>query len=101
VPHRVAVNVLLVGDACGCVDALAGEGISAAVAQGAALVPCLRTGRTEDYEHTWREVTRTSRILTAGMLWAGHTPALAAGIVPVAARLPRAFTSLVNHIADA
>jgi flavin-dependent dehydrogenase len=101
VRHRVAANVLLVGDASGYIDALTGEGISVALTQAAALVQCLRTGRTEDYEHQWRKVTRKSRILTAGLLWARHTPPLAPRIVPAAARLPRTFTSLVNHVADA
>jgi flavin-dependent dehydrogenase len=101
VRYRVAGNVLLVGDASGYIDALTGEGIGVALTQAAALVRCLRTGRTEDYERRWRKVTRTSRILTAGLLWARHTPPLATRIVPAAALLPRTFTSLVNHVADA
>jgi flavin-dependent dehydrogenase len=99
VRRRVSANVLLVGDASGYLDALTGEGISVALAQAAALVECLRAGRIADYEHQWRRVSRKSRLLTTGLLWARHRPTLAPGIVPAATRLPRLFTSLVNHVA--
>jgi flavin-dependent dehydrogenase len=101
VRHRVCANVLLVGDAAGYLDALTGEGISVALAQAAALVECLQTGRVGDYEHAWRRVSRKSRVLTGGLLWSRHRSLLAARIVPAAARLPRLFTSIVNHVADA
>jgi len=101
VRHRVAARVLLVGDASGYIDALTGEGISVALTQAAALVQCLRTGRSEDYEKQWRKVTHTSRALTAGLLWARQSPVLAPRIVPAAAHLPRTFTNLVNRIANA
>jgi len=101
VRHRVAAQVLLVGDASGYIDALTGEGISVALTQAAALVRCLRTGRSQDYERQWRKVTRTSRTLTAGLLWARHSSVLAPRIVPAAARLPRTFTGIVDRIANA
>jgi flavin-dependent dehydrogenase len=100
VRHRVCERVLLVGDASGYIDALTGEGISVALAQAAVLAPCLRDGRPGDYEGAWRRVSRKSRLLTAGLLWSRHQPALAQRIVPAAERLPRLFTAIVNQVAD-
>jgi flavin-dependent dehydrogenase len=99
VRHRVRGRVLLVGDAAGYLDALTGEGISVALAQAAALAPCLRDGRPGDYERAWRRVSRKSRRLTAGLLWSRQQPVLARRIVPAAQRLPRVFTAIVNQVA--
>jgi flavin-dependent dehydrogenase len=101
VRRRVCGNVLLVGDASGYLDALTGEGISVALAQAAALVECMSTGRAADYERAWRRVSRKSRLLTAGLLWSRHSRLLAPRIVPAAQALPRLFTSIVNHVAGA
>jgi flavin-dependent dehydrogenase len=92
-------RVLLVGDASGYIDALTGEGISVALAQAEALVDCLRTGRAGEYERRWRQVSRKSRALTAGLLWARGNPLLGRRIVPTAARLPWVFTAVVNQVA--
>jgi len=100
VRRRVAANVLLVGDASGYLDALTGEGISVALTQAAALVDCLRSGRTAEYEREWKRVSRKSRVLTSGLLWARHTPVLAPRIVPAAALLPRVFAAVVNQVAS-
>jgi flavin-dependent dehydrogenase len=100
VRHRVCERVLLVGDASGYIDALTGEGISVALAQAAVLAPCLRDGRPGDYERAWRRVSRKSRLLTGGLLWSRHQPALAGRIVAAAERLPRLFTAIVNQVAD-
>jgi len=99
VPGRVRGRVLLVGDASGYLDALTGEGISVALAQAAALAQCLRDGRPGDYERAWRRVSRKSRLLTAGLLWSRHQPALGRRIVPTAQRLPGLFTAIVNQVA--
>ena len=80
-------------------DALTGEGISVALAQAAALVDCVVTGRVAEYERRWRSVTRTSRLLTAGLLWTRHRPMLATRIAPAAQALPPVFSGLVNVIA--
>jgi flavin-dependent dehydrogenase len=91
--------VLLVGDASGYVDALTGEGLSVGLAQAEALVECVAAGRPEAYERRWRQVSRTSRLLTAGLLWARNQPLLAPRIVPVAAALPPVFGFAVGRIA--
>ena len=99
VRHRVSGRVLLVGDASGYIDALTGEGISVALAQGAVLAQCLRAGRPAAYEREWRRVSRKSRLLTAGLLWSRQQPPLARRIVPAAERLPTLFTAIVNQVA--
>lgn len=93
-------GVLLVGDASGYLDALTGEGISVALAQAEALADCLACGRPEEYEQRWREVSRRSRNLTAGLLWARRNPLLRNEIVATASRLPALFTALVNRVAE-
>jgi flavin-dependent dehydrogenase len=101
VRRRVCANVLLVGDASGYIDALTGEGISVGLAQAAALVDCIQSGRAADYEQAWRRASRKSRLLTSGLLWSRHRPLLAPRIVPAAQYFPRLFTTIVNHVAAA
>ena len=101
VRHRVAANVLLVGDAAGYLDALTGEGISVALAQAAVLADCLAAGRAADYERAWRRVSRKSRLLTGGLLWSRHRALLAPRIVAAAERLPTLFTAIVNQVGSA
>lgn len=96
---RVHGRVLLVGDAAGYLDALTGEGIAVGVAGAEALVACLAAGRPDRYEQAWRRVTRPSRVLTAGLLWARHRPALAATVVPLAQRSPALFAAAVDRLA--
>ena len=47
----------------------------------------------------WRRVSRRSRWLTSGLLWARRRPALARSVVPVAVRLPGVFAAAVNQLA--
>jgi len=101
VRRRVAGRILLVGDASGYLDALTGEGIGVALAQGAVLADCLARGRAGDYERAWRRVSRTAWLLTSGLLWSRHQAILGPRIVPAAQRLPRLFTSIVNHVGQA
>ena len=98
---RAADRVLFVGDASGYVDALTGEGIGQAVAQAAALAGCLAAGRAEDYERAWLRVSRRARLLTSGLLWTRHQRLMAPLIVPVAHRLPRVYSGIVNQVAQA
>ncbi|MET8421158.1 NAD(P)/FAD-dependent oxidoreductase [Streptomyces sp. NPDC005134] len=99
VGSRVAGRVLLVGDAAGYIDALTGEGVSLALAGAAQLVRCVRDDRPQAYERAWRKASRRHRLLTESLLRARQHPRLARRIVPVASRLPTAFTSLVNQLA--
>lgn len=98
--RRVHGRVLLVGDAAGYVDALTGEGVALALAGAEAAVGCLVRGRPEAYEAAWRQLTRRYRVLTRGLLWARHRPALARRIVPAAARLPHAFGRVIDALAE-
>lgn len=101
VARRTAGRVLLAGDASGYLDALTAEGIGSAVAQAKTLAQCLAADRPGDYERGWHRATRTSRLLTGGLLWSRHQPLIAPRIVPVAARLPWLFTAIVNQVARA
>lgn len=96
---RVAGRVLLVGDAAGYIDALTGEGLAVSLAAAAQLVSCLAAGQPERYEQAWARVSRRSRWITEGLLWARSRPALGTRIVPLAARAPRLFTTAVAQLA--
>ncbi len=96
---RVAGRVLLVGDAAGYVDALTGEGLAASFAAAAELVRCVLTDRPGDYERAWSRVTRRSRWLTSGLLWAREQRLLGARIVPLAATVPPLFAATVDQLA--
>lgn len=99
VASRVHGRVLLVGDAAGYVDALTGEGLAIAWASAAELVACVAADRPAEYERRWRRASRRYRLLTGGLLWARNRPLLSRAIVPAAARLPRAFGTVVNQLA--
>jgi 2-polyprenyl-6-methoxyphenol hydroxylase-like FAD-dependent oxidoreductase len=96
---RVAGRVLLVGDAAGYIDALTGEGLALSLSAAAELVNCLADGRPDAYDRAWARVSRRSRWLTSGLLWARNRPCLAHRIVPLAARAPRLFTAAVDQLA--
>jgi len=96
---RVTGRILLVGDAAGYVDALTGEGVAVSLAAASELVRCLRTGRPENYERAWSRVSRRSRLITSGLLWARRSPVVARAVVPTARRLPAVFGAAVNQLA--
>jgi flavin-dependent dehydrogenase len=100
VSRRACGRVLLVGDAAGYIDALTGEGLGIAFATAELLVSCITTGRTDDYDRQWRQLTRRYRLLTAAILHASASPPLRRSIVPAAAALPTVFTGLVNRLAQ-
>jgi flavin-dependent dehydrogenase len=99
VTGRVAGRILLVGDAAGYIDALTGEGLGLSLAAAAELVNCLAADRPDSYDRAWAKVSRRSRWLTGGLLWARSRPALAARVVPFAARAPRLFAAAVDQLA--
>ncbi|WP_101790477.1 NAD(P)/FAD-dependent oxidoreductase [Nonomuraea indica] len=96
---RVAGRVLLVGDAAGYTDALTGEGVSLAVRCAEVLVGCLQRDRPQDYEHAWRRLSRTHRLLTGALVHAAHRPATARLVVPAAHHMPALFTAIVRALA--
>jgi len=99
VRQRALGRVLLVGDAAGYVDALTGEGISLALRAAAHLVRCVRAGRPQDYDPSWRAMSRRHRTLTTALLRARASHVLGPRIVPAAARFPALFTRVVNLLA--
>ena len=92
-------RVLLVGDAAGYVDALTGEGLAVGLASAEALVEAIIAGRPEDYAHAWRDLTRTSRVLTETLLRATRVPVLRRALVPSARALPWVFQATVSQLA--
>ncbi|MEU0498893.1 NAD(P)/FAD-dependent oxidoreductase [Mycobacterium sp. NPDC006124] len=96
---RTAGRVMLVGDAAGYVDALTGEGLGLAFGAARQLVDCVIADRPGDYDQRWRRVTRPYRLLTTGLLRASGMRPVRAGIVPVAAALPRVFAMAVDRLA--
>jgi flavin-dependent dehydrogenase len=96
---RVAGRVLLVGDAAGYVDPITGEGISISLAAATELVDCLVRNRPQDYDRAWQRVSRRSRLITSGLLWARRQPGIGKAVVPLAAGLPRLYTAIVNQLA--
>ena len=97
--RRVEGRVLLVGDAAGYVDALTGEGITLGLAQARAAVAAVVAGDLRRYEDDWKSLTRSYRLLTAGLLAVGQTPLLRRGVVPAAAALPGVFAAAVDTLA--
>lgn len=96
---RVSGRVLLVGDAAGYIDALTGEGLAVSFAAAAELVSCLAADRPHRYEHAWTRVSRRSRWMTSGLLWARNQPALSRRVVPIAASAPRLFAAAIDQLA--
>jgi flavin-dependent dehydrogenase len=97
---RTAGRVLLVGDAAGYVDALTGEGLAVSFAAATALIDCVVRDRPQDYDRAWARLSRRSRWLTSGLLWARQRSVLAGRIVPAAAHMPRVFSAAVDQLAQ-
>jgi menaquinone-9 beta-reductase len=98
--RRADGRVLLVGDALGYVDALTGEGIRLGLAQARAAVAAVIAGRPEAYERAWRQLSRDYRLLTTALVSAAVRPTLRRRIVPLAVRLPRVYSALVERLAS-
>ena len=100
VRDRVAGRILLVGDAAGYVDALTGEGLGIAFGGAEVLVKSVLAGNTDDYDRQWRQMSRRYRFLTAGLLEASGLKPVRSLIVPAAEALPKAFSGIVNLLAN-
>lgn len=94
---RSSGRVLLAGDASGYVDALTGEGMRVGFAQARAAVAAVRSGSTEQYERAWRVTTRDFRVLTSALVVAARSR-YRPRIVPLAARRPQLFGSIVERL---
>lgn len=91
-----AGRVLLVGDASGYVDAITGEGLRLGFDEARVAVASIRDG--SDYGREWARVTRDFRTLTSNLVRAANSP-LRRGIVPLAARAPKLYGSVVERLA--
>jgi flavin-dependent dehydrogenase len=99
VRQRVAGRVLLVGDAAGYVDALTGEGIRTGLACARAAVDAVVAANPVAYERDWRQLTRSYRVLTNGLLAASRPQLVRRHIVGAAERLPPVFARAVESLA--
>lgn len=95
---QVAGRVLLVGDAAGYIDALTGEGLALAFASAEALVDCLVRDRPDQYQRTLARLSRRSRWITSGLLWARGNALTSRRVVPAAARAPALFSFAVGQL---
>ncbi|MGH8773824.1 MAG: NAD(P)/FAD-dependent oxidoreductase [Jiangellaceae bacterium] len=98
--RRTCGRVLLVGDASGYVDALTGEGIRLGLDQARTAVAAVVAGQAEDYERSWRRITRDYRLLTTALVAAATRPTLRRRVVPLAARMPRLYGAIVDRLAS-
>jgi flavin-dependent dehydrogenase len=99
-PERVTRGrVLLVGDAAGYVDALTGEGIAVGLSSARAAVACVAADRIDAYPQLLAAVSRRSRWLTHGVLWAATHQAARPWVVPAAAAAPAVFGGVVRALA--
>lgn len=92
-------RVLLVGDAAGYVDALTGEGLAVSLASAQAAINALAVDRPQDYEATWRRLSRRYRWITGALVHATAHQALRRALVPAASRLPRVLDAVVHQLA--
>jgi menaquinone-9 beta-reductase len=99
VERRTSGRVLLVGDAAGYVDALTGEGLRIGFACAVAAVDAVRSRDPASYERRWRDLTRSYRWLTTGLVTATRLPVARAALVPTAAALPGLFDRAVKSLA--
>ena len=97
--RRTAGRVLLVGDAAGYVDAITGEGFAVGLLGARALVAAVRADDPRRYERDWRSTTRTSRLLTLGLLRASQVPSVRERLVPAAERHAGVFSRVVAALA--
>ena len=64
------------------------------------LVDCVMSGRPQDYDRQWRQLTRRYRMLTAALLQASAYAPARSRIVPAAQAMPAVFTGIVNLLAQ-
>ena len=82
------------------IDALTGEGLGLAFGAAELLVDCVMSGRPQDYDRQWRQLTRRYRMLTAALLQVSAYAPARSRIVPAAKAMPAVFTGIVNLLAQ-
>lgn len=92
-------RTLLIGDAAGYVDALTGEGIALGLAHAQAAIEAIAVDEPQRYQQSWRRATWRYEALTASLLWFTSNSRGRSLIVPMAQRVPKAFSGVVNVLA--
>lgn len=93
-----AVDVALVGDAAGYVDALTGEGLSIAFREALELARAVEAGALGSYARASRRLRRVPELLTRATLIAARRPALARALVAALADDPACFARLLGAL---
>lgn len=86
----------LLGDAAGSVDAIAGEGVTLALRQAAALAGSLRLGGLETYERSVRRMLRGPRLMSSMMLAIDRRERLRHGAMRVLSSSPGVFSRILD-----
>ena len=97
----VAGRVALVGDAAGYLDAITGEGLTAAIAQAEALAAALHTDRLERYAVAHRRLRRRPNLLIRTLLEIERRPWLRRRMMSALAADPTLFARLLEvHVGE-
>jgi menaquinone-9 beta-reductase len=89
-------NIVLIGDASGTVDAIAGEGLGLAFSQAVTLAQCLETGDLERYQREHRKLALRPTWMARLMLTLDQRPRLQRRTLQVFRRHPEIFRRLVE-----
>lgn len=96
------VNVALVGDASGSVDAITGEGICVSIKQARALAIAIRNGNLAQYEREHRRLMRRPQTMASLMLVLERNAGLQRRALAGLAKTPGLFRSLLGiHVGAA
>ena len=94
-------NVILVGDASGTVDAIAGEGLGLAFRQALLLAQCLKSGDLARYQAQHRRISRRPSLMARLMLMLDGRPTLQRRTLQIFRKRPEVFrTLLALHVGD-
>jgi flavin-dependent dehydrogenase len=90
------VNLALVGDAAGYLDAITGEGLAVALHESAALVEAIEAGDLDRYALAHRRINRLPNLMTGLVLALEQRPRLRARAVRALAAEPALFSRLLG-----
>jgi flavin-dependent dehydrogenase len=96
VRQRCAADVVLIGDAAGCLDAISGEGLTLAFRSAQALADIIACGKPlQAYDRSYRRLSRSYYRLTAVLLALTSRPRLRRLAFSALARCPTLFDRLL------
>lgn len=90
-----SLNVALVGEASGSVDAVTGEGLSMAFREAQALAEAMQTGDLRGYESAHRAIARVPRLMSSLMLRMDRHPVLRRRVLRALSNDPACFAQML------